>query len=59
LATASLAFGGMNVVKSMTAADAVRITSANRKVNLACVGIGNRGVAQNGFGIQFYLGIIL
>jgi predicted dehydrogenase len=43
LATAGLAFGGLNVVKSMTAADAAKIKGASRKVNLACVGIGNRG----------------
>ncbi|MDR2086523.1 MAG: Gfo/Idh/MocA family oxidoreductase [Dysgonamonadaceae bacterium] len=43
LATAGLALGGLNAVKSMTAADAAKIKGANRKVNLACVGIGNRG----------------
>jgi predicted dehydrogenase len=43
LATIGLAFGGLNAVKSATAADAARIKGANRRVNLACVGIGNRG----------------
>ncbi|MDR0728623.1 MAG: Gfo/Idh/MocA family oxidoreductase [Prevotellaceae bacterium] len=43
LATAGLALGGLNTVKSMTAANAARIIGANRKVNLACIGIGNRG----------------
>jgi predicted dehydrogenase len=43
LATAGLALGGLNAVKSMTVVDASKIKGANRKVNLACVGIGNRG----------------
>jgi predicted dehydrogenase len=43
LATAGLAIGSLNPVNSMTAASASRIVGANRKVNLACVGIGNRG----------------
>jgi glycosyltransferase involved in cell wall biosynthesis len=43
LATAGLALGGLGTVNSMTAASASGILGANRKVNLACVGIGNRG----------------
>ena len=43
LATAGLAFTGMKAVNAMTAKSAARIAGANRKVNLACVGIGNRG----------------
>ncbi|MDR2362195.1 MAG: Gfo/Idh/MocA family oxidoreductase [Prevotellaceae bacterium] len=43
LATAGLALGGLNTVKAMTAANAARIIGAHRKVNLACIGIGNRG----------------
>ena len=43
LATAGLTLGGLNSVQAMNAASANRIVGANRKVNLACVGIGNRG----------------
>jgi predicted dehydrogenase len=43
LATAGLALGGLSTVKSMTAASAAKIKGANRRVNLACIGIGNRG----------------
>lgn len=43
LATAGLVLGGFNPAHSMTAASANRIAGANRKVNLACIGIGNRG----------------
>jgi predicted dehydrogenase len=43
LATVSLALGGLNAVKSATAAEAARVRGANRRVNLACVGVGNRG----------------
>jgi predicted dehydrogenase len=43
LATAGIAIGGMNTVNSMTAASAKRVVGANEKVNLACIGIGNRG----------------
>jgi predicted dehydrogenase len=43
LATAGLAFTGMSAVNAMTAKSAARIVGANRKVNLACIGIGNRG----------------
>ncbi|MDR2466934.1 MAG: Gfo/Idh/MocA family oxidoreductase [Prevotellaceae bacterium] len=43
LATAGLAFTGMNTVNAMTAKSAARVVGANRKVNLACIGIGNRG----------------
>jgi len=43
LATAGLAFTGMNAVNAMTAKSAARVVGANRKVNLACIGIGNRG----------------
>jgi predicted dehydrogenase len=42
--TAGLAMGGLNVVKATSAASYERIAGANRKVNLACVGIGNRGM---------------
>ncbi|MDR0506120.1 MAG: Gfo/Idh/MocA family oxidoreductase [Dysgonamonadaceae bacterium] len=43
LATAGLALGGLNIAQSMTAAQQARVKGANRRVNLACVGIGNRG----------------
>lgn len=43
LATAGLAFGGLNAVQSMTAKSQASVYGANRKVNLACIGIGNRG----------------
>ena len=44
LATAGIAFGGLSSVSSMnTAASQNRVKGANRKVNLACIGIGNRG----------------
>jgi predicted dehydrogenase len=43
LATAGIALGSLNTVNSMTAASASRIVGANRKVNLACIGIGNQG----------------
>jgi predicted dehydrogenase len=43
LATAGLALGGLNAVGAATAASQKRVNGANRKVNLACVGIGNRG----------------
>ena len=43
LATAGLAFTGMSTMNAMTAKSAARVAGANRKVNLACVGIGNRG----------------
>ena len=43
LATAGLTLGGLNTARSMSAASASRIMGANGKVNLACVGIGNRG----------------
>jgi len=43
LVTAGLAMGGLNSVNSMSAASYSNIKGANRKVNLACVGIGNRG----------------
>jgi predicted dehydrogenase len=44
LATAGLTLGGLNAVNSMTAAHAARISNANNRVNLACIGIGNRGL---------------
>ncbi|GHT02183.1 dehydrogenase [Bacteroidia bacterium] len=43
LMTAGLALGGLDVVNASNAASYARIAGANRKVNLACVGIGNRG----------------
>lgn len=43
MATIGLAVGGLNTVKSASAASAARVKGANRRVNLACVGIGNRG----------------
>jgi len=43
LATAGLALGGLSEFSSMSAASAARVFGANRKINLACVGIGNRG----------------
>jgi len=45
LATAGLALGSMNDLGSMptSASATAQIIGANRKVNLACVGIGNRG----------------
>ncbi|MDR1527453.1 MAG: Gfo/Idh/MocA family oxidoreductase [Dysgonamonadaceae bacterium] len=43
LMTAGLAIGGLNAVKANNAASYARISGANRKVNLACIGIGNRG----------------
>lgn len=43
LATAGIALGSLGSIQSMTAASASHIAGANRKVNLACVGIGNRG----------------
>ena len=43
LATAGLALGGLNSIQSMTAQSQSRVQGANRKVNLACIGIGNRG----------------
>ena len=43
LATAGLAFTGMSTINAMTAKSAARVAGANRKVNLACIGIGNRG----------------
>jgi len=43
LATASLALGSLNELRSMSASGATRIAGANRKINLACIGIGNRG----------------
>jgi len=43
LATAGLAFTGMSAMNAMTAKSAARVVGANRKVNLACIGIGNRG----------------
>ena len=43
LATAGLALGGLGTVSAMNAASQKRVNGANRKVNLACVGIGNRG----------------
>jgi len=42
MATAGLALGGLNTFTS-TAASTSGIMGANDKVNLACVGIGNRG----------------
>ena len=43
LATAGLALGGLNELRSMPASGTSQVIGANRKVNLACVGIGNRG----------------
>ncbi|WP_295940474.1 Gfo/Idh/MocA family oxidoreductase [uncultured Alistipes sp.] len=43
LAAAGVAVGGLNAVSSMAAESAKKVAGANRKVNLACVGIGNRG----------------
>ena len=43
LATAGLALGSISELRSMSATSATRIIGANRKINLACVGIGNRG----------------
>lgn len=43
MATAGLALGGLSSFQTMTAASAARVAGANRKVNLACIGIGNRG----------------
>jgi predicted dehydrogenase len=43
LATAGIAIGGLNAVNSRTIASTSGILGANRKVNLACIGIGNRG----------------
>ena len=43
LATAGLALGGLNELRSMTASSAAQVVGANRKINLACVGIGNQG----------------
>ena len=43
LATAGLALGGLNELRSMSAASAARVVGANRKINLACIGVGNRG----------------
>lgn len=43
LAGAGLLLDGLNPLSSMTAASQARVKGANRKVNLACVGIGNRG----------------
>ena len=43
LATAGLALGGLNEVRSMPSFSAAQVLGANRKINLACIGIGNRG----------------
>ena len=43
LAAAGLALGGMTGWHPTSAAGRTRIVGANRKINLACVGIGNRG----------------
>ena len=43
LATAGLALGSMSELRSMSASSAAQIVGANRKINLACVGVGNRG----------------
>jgi predicted dehydrogenase len=43
LATAGLALNGFSSIQSMNAASYNRVDGANRKVNLACIGIGNRG----------------
>ena len=43
LAGAGLLLDGLNPLSSMTAASQARVKGANGKVNLACVGIGNRG----------------
>ena len=43
LATAGIALGGIGSASAMSAVSQSRIKGANRKVNLACVGIGNRG----------------
>ena len=43
LATAGIALGGIGGVGTMSAASQSRVKGANRKVNLACIGIGNRG----------------
>ena len=43
LATAGLALGSMSELRSMSAFSRAQVIGANRKVNLACVGIGNRG----------------
>lgn len=43
LATAGLVFTGMNVANAMKAKSRDRVAGANRKVNLACIGTGNRG----------------
>jgi predicted dehydrogenase len=43
LATVGLAVGGLNALNSMTASGAARVAGANKRVNLACVGVGNRG----------------
>jgi len=43
LVSAGLTLGSVSKLTSMTASSASRIAGANDKVNLACVGIGNRG----------------
>ena len=43
LATAGIALGGIRTADAMSAASQARVKGANRKVNLACIGIGNRG----------------
>lgn len=43
LAGAGLAFGSMETISSLGAANSQKVKGANQKVNLACVGIGYRG----------------
>jgi hypothetical protein len=46
LATAGLAIGGLNKFNSVSAASAARVVGANRKINLACIGVGNQGASD-------------
>jgi predicted dehydrogenase len=48
LASAGLAFGGMNIANRMSAKSYSRIVGANERVNLACIGIGNQGASDIG-----------
>ncbi len=43
LAGAGLAFSSMDTIGALGAVNSEKVKAANRKVNLACIGIGNRG----------------
>jgi hypothetical protein len=43
LATAGFVVGSLSDLSALSASGAKRVVGANRKINLACVGVGNRG----------------